>query len=358
MDQVSAGASSSAAEPAYTAADFFLDPQPTSTRCAKDPRGAALRRGTYVAITSHVLDDDQDDRRDVRFCGFGRGDGVRRRTNRPRGRPRVDRVAQPIIKGVTSGTEHDSVVVPHDVPGRQADGALHRNAGRPNLIVTARHCVRRTPTGRRRAQDGSARHGRRDLGDARRELTRRLRGKNGQAPDTNVEANGVAHGKRVIVDSSTNVCKPRHGVRRPDKDVAAPVSDPDGRASPSETIPPSAGASTRPATFPPHREVRSARPVGVGPRRIPATLRGATGDREFMTGEVACAGDSGGPAFAQSGAIVGIAARTGNGKPSDGNYATTCLGSAMRTRSTRTRQVRRPRERIVREAGHTIWLGN
>ena len=42
----------------------------------------------------------------------------------------------------------------------------------------------------------------------------------------------------------------------------------------------------------------------------------------------ACSGDSGSPALASSGAVVGVASRAGNGQPRDpNNAASTCLGA-------------------------------
>ena len=45
-----------------------------------------------------------------------------------------------------------------------------------------------------------------------------------------------------------------------------------------------------------------------------------------MIGESTCFGDSGSPAFASSGAIVGVAARAGNGAARTDNMASSCIG--------------------------------
>ncbi|MFO0739388.1 MAG: trypsin-like serine protease [Labilithrix sp.] len=270
----------------------------------------------------------------------------------------MDRVAQPIIKGVTSGTEHDSVVVLTTFQAGKRMALCTATLVAPNLIVTARHCVSNTDGATACAQDGSPVTGGGISGTRVASSLVVFAGKNGQAPDTNVEANGVAHGKRVIVDSSTNVCNHDMAFVVLDKDVAAPVSPIRMAApSPSETISAVGWGVDETGNLPTHREVRSGLGlVGVGPAPYPGNPAWGYGDREFMTGEAACAGDSGGPAFAQSGAIVGIAARTGNGKPSDGNYATTCLGSDAHSVYTHFGKFEGLVNASFKEAGHTIWL--
>jgi secreted trypsin-like serine protease len=54
---------------------------------------------------------------------------------------------------------------------------------------------------------------------------------------------------------------------------------------------------------------------------------GSLSSSEFLLGESICAGDSGGPVFAGTGAVVGVAARGGNGI-SESNPAASCTGDA------------------------------
>ena len=56
--------------------------------------------------------------------------------------------------------------------------------------------------------------------------------------------------------------------------------------------------------------------LGVGPGIYPENPSHGYGDKEFMIGESACAGDSGGPAIAITGAVIGVASRAGRtGRP-------------------------------------------
>jgi MYXO-CTERM domain-containing protein len=64
--------------------------------------------------------------------------------------------------------------------------------------------------------------------------------------------------------------------------------------------------------------------VGPGTSRVGETLH----DGEFVFGEAACSGDSGGPAFSgTTGAVVGVASRVGNGsKPRSDDPSAFCVG--------------------------------
>lgn len=272
--------------------------------------------------------------------------------------PRVDHVAQPIIKGVSSGTEHDSVVVLATFQAGKRMALCTATLVAPNLLVTARHCVSNTEGATACAQNGTPVTGGGISGTRVASSLAVFAGKDGVAPDTNVEDNAAAHGKRVIVDSSTNVCNHDMAFVVLDQDVAAPVS-PIRMSAPSasETISAVGWGVDESGNLPPRREVRSGLAlVGVGPAPYPGNPAWGYGDREFMTGEAACAGDSGGPAFAQSGAVVGIAARTGNGKAGDGNYATTCLGSDAHSVYTHFGKFEGLVNASFKEAGHPVWL--
>lgn len=274
------------------------------------------------------------------------------------GDPTVGRVIQPIIRGVTSGTEHDAVVVLTTFSAGKRAALCTATLVAPNLLITARHCVSNTEGATACAQDGTPVTGGGISGTRVASTLVVFAGKNGVAPDTTVEANAAAHGKRVVVDASTNVCNHDLAFVVLDKDVAAPVSSIRMAApAPAETISVVGWGVDETGNLPPQREVRSGLPlVGVGPAPYPNNPAWGYGDREFMTGESACAGDSGSPAFAKSGAIVGIAARTGNGKAFDGNYATTCMGADAHSVYTHLAKFETLVNAAFKEAGRTPWL--
>src|SRR5690606_7343307 len=64
-------------------------------------------------------------------------------------------------------------------------------------------------------------------------------------------------------------------------------------------------------TSPSVRHRRSVPVLAVGPLTTRVGHRVLAG--EFVLGEAACSGDSGGPAIAATGAVVGVASRVGNG---------------------------------------------
>jgi hypothetical protein len=77
------------------------------------------------------------------------------------------------------------------------------------------------------------------------------------------------------------------------------------------------------------------------------------GNAEVMFGEAACLGDSGGPAFARSGALVGVASRVGNGLPRDpANSAATCTGTSAHSIYTHRGQSAELVARAFAEAGN------
>jgi len=92
--------------------------------------------------------------------------------------------------------------------------------------------------------------------------------------------------------------------------------------------------------------------TGNGPTLLPGNMYGI-GDAEVLFGEVACLGDSGGPAFSPSGALVGVASRVGNGKPRDpANGAATCVGETAHSTYTHLGRSQKLIERAFFQAGN------
>lgn len=269
----------------------------------------------------------------------------------------VGRVIQPIIGGSASGTADDAVVVLTVFNQGQRAALCTATLVAPNLIVTARHCVSKVEGATACAQDGSAVTGGSIAGTYKASALVVFTGANGVTPDSTVEAKAAAHGKQIIVDAATNVCDHDIAFVQLDKDVSAPIAPIRiGAPSASEHVAAVGWGVDASGNLPNHRLVRDLALVGVGPAPFPNNPSWGYGDHEFMVGEGPCAGDSGSPAFAKSGALVGIGARTGNGKASDGNYATTCTGSDAHTVYTHLAGFQKLIDAAFKTAGHTPVL--
>lgn len=320
-----------------------------------------MRRGTYVAITSHVLSTTSQMILAAVLVSAASAvvSGCAAQADQASNSDgHVDHVAQPIIRGGASGTENDSVVVLTTFQDGQRLSLCSATMVAPNLLVTARHCVSNSEGATACAQDGTAVTGGTITGTRIAANLLVFTGKNGVAPDSTVASNAVAHGKMVIVDAATNVCNHDVAFLLLDKDVDAPVSPIRmGAPAPTETVAAVGWGVDETGSLPTHREIRSGLAlVGVGPAAYPNNPSWGYGDHEFMVGESACAGDSGSPAFAKSGALVGIAARTGNGQASDGNYATTCVGADAHSVYTHLGKFENLVNAAYKQAGHPVWL--
>ncbi|MBX3233657.1 MAG: S1 family peptidase [Labilithrix sp.] len=242
--------------------------------------------------------------------------------------PSVGTVIQPIIRGGGSGTEHDSVVVLTTIENGQRAALCTGTLVAPNLVLTARHCVSNTDATTACAQDGTPISGSMIRGNRVASHLAVFVGTNGVAPDSAVEANAAARGKRIIVDASDTVCNHDIALVMLDRELTSPVA-PLRMTAPAATekVDVVGWGVNESGSLVAARSARRDIPLlGVGPGPYPTNPAWGYGDAEFMTGESACAGDSGAPAFAKGGAVIGVSARAGNGQPSNGNMASTCVG--------------------------------
>jgi hypothetical protein len=272
---------------------------------------------------------------------------------------RVGRSIQPIIRGVSSGTEHDAVVVLTTFEDGLRRSLCTATLVAPNLIITARHCVSDTETTTACSMEGTPLTGGAVKADRDPTSLVVFLGKSGVAPDTESEANGSARGSKIVVDSATNVCNRDIAFVVLDKKLAAPVAPIRlGAPTMDEKLAAVGWGIDETGTLPKSREVRADIPlIGVGPAMYPDNTTYGYGDREFMVGESACAGDSGSPAFAQTGAVVGVAARAGNGKARDpNNYASTCMGETAHAVYTHLSPMTDLVARAFTESGEQMWL--
>jgi len=243
----------------------------------------------------------------------------------------VGQVIQPIIGGTVSGASRDAVVVLARFDAGVRRGMCTATMVAPNLLVTARHCVSETDATAACDASGAPVTGARLHGDRAPSSLAIYPGLGGVAPDTTREYGATARGKALVVDPATTICNrdlafvvldralfsvPYAAVRLAAPDTSAPITAVGFGIVDDGSLPTS------------RRERSGVALLGAGPMAYPEDARYGIGDAELLAGESACSGDSGSPALAASGAVIGVASRTGNGKPRDpANPASTCLGA-------------------------------
>ncbi|MBX3188415.1 MAG: trypsin-like serine protease [Labilithrix sp.] len=272
----------------------------------------------------------------------------------------VGRAIQAIVGGTASGKDHDAVVIlaRYDDLGMRA-GLCTATLIAPNLVVTARHCVSATdPTAACNAGgepvSGGALHG-----DRAPSTLAVFTSTGGVAPVTTVDLDAAARGKTVVVDDATNVCNSDIAFLVLDASLTTPIAPIRlGPPANAEKITAVGWGLTEIGELPAARMQRKdVEVVGNGPMAYPDDARYGAGDAEFLVGESACAGDSGSPALAKSGAVIGVASRAGNGLPRDpANAASTCVGATAHVVYAQLGAASALALRAFAEAGATPWL--
>lgn len=244
------------------------------------------------------------------------------------GSERLGKAASKVIAGKNSDKSQDEVVLLfHYDPKQREFGSCTGTLLSDRLVLTARHCVADT--------DASAACDVNGLPLAQGEIRGNhpantmyvFTGPN--RPDFStgdVNPNGV--GAKILDDGGTNLCN---------HDIAILILKdpiPNAKISPirldspvkkSEKLTAIGWGVTDTTPQPDVRQQRGGIPVmGIGPDDTD-TL--PVPPNEFEVGESICSGDSGGPALAPSGAIVGVVSRGGNQtKPNPNDPASSCIG--------------------------------
>lgn len=272
----------------------------------------------------------------------------------------VGRAIQPIVGGTTSGANQDAVVLLARFASGVRQSLCTATLVAPNLALTARHCVSQTDSVAGCAPDGTAATGAVVHTDYPASSLAVYAAKDGATADSTDEKKASAHGATLVVDDATTIC---------DHDAAFVVLDRvvEGGLAPIRLGPPTkADALTAvgfgvvdtgalPATRMQRADVTLL--AGVGPWAFPEDPRYGAGPAEAAVGESACAGDSGSPLLAKSGAVVGVASRAGNGKPRDpSNIASSCTGDTAHVVYTHLDAAKPLVMRAFATAGHAPWL--
>jgi hypothetical protein len=271
----------------------------------------------------------------------------------------VGRAIQPIVHGTASGTAQDSVVALARFENGARVGLCTATLVAANLAITARHCVTASDASAACGPSGAPVVGAMLHGDRVASTLAVYATTNGTAPDTTVEAGASAHGKTLVVDDATTLCNHDLAFVILDKALTAPIS-PVRIAAPAMTdVLTAVGFGiTEVGSLPTMRMQRGGIAlVGAGPMAYPDDARYGIGNGEFLVGESACSGDSGSPALAASGAVVGVASRAGNGLPRDpNNAASSCLGATAHAVYAQVGANPALALRAFKEAGATPWL--
>lgn len=271
----------------------------------------------------------------------------------------VGRTIQAIVGGVASGVDQDAVVVLARFENGARVGLCTATVVAANLVVTARHCVSQTDPSAACGANGQPVVGALLHGDRDPASLAVFAVAGGVAPNTNTDAGASARGKALVVDAASTICNRDLAYVVLDRPLSAPIA-------PVRLAPPVATDKLTAVGFgitergwlPASRMQRSDLAlVGAGPMPFPDDARYGVGDAEFLVGESACAGDSGSPALATSGAVVGVASRAGNGKARDpNNAASTCLGASAHAVYAQLGAASALALRAFAEAGAKPWL--
>jgi hypothetical protein len=216
-----------------------------------------------------------------------------------------------IIEGSPSGKRNDAVVLLTVVDGDgEIVGGCTATLVAPNLIVTARHCVSTLSDGSRIESD----HRPGDLVVST--------GVDARAPESPVVA---ARGKAVFVEGVSRIEGNDIALVLLDRRLShvpfAPIRL-GRRVTPGESLTAVGWGIEANGELPNARKEISR----IGVKVVGTEPNVGSLESEFVIGQAACSGDSGGPMLSESGAVVGIISRVGNGvKPEEGT-ANFCVG--------------------------------
>jgi MYXO-CTERM domain-containing protein len=176
----------------------------------------------------------------------------------------------------------------------------------PQLVLTARHCLAKTSTAVQCSPSGATVQGNVST-DFDPSSVLVFGGVN--RPQTQAAVDQASQGKKTFDDGSGTLCNHDVALLLLDKPVIGANIAPirlDSVAPVGETMTIVGWGETTTQSLPPIRQQRP------GVKVIASGVTDGVGSTEFVLGEGSCEGDSGGPAFAATGAVVGVSSRGGN----------------------------------------------